>query len=269
MNINGMHVVVTGGSRGVGPHIARAMIQRDAKVTVVARNATLLAEVGAELGAAAVPVDLSDFDAVDTLLPRAEQANGPVDVLINNAAINIPGALVNQGPGVIRTVGVTNLLTPLELCRQALAPMLERGYGAVVNISSLAGELAMRNVIPYSSSKAGLTIATRALQRELRGTGVTAHLAVLGVVDTEMIGDTNKDPVGAQIAGRFGVIPIKDPREVGERIVTMIERNQKACVIPAVGNPFHRVRLIPSRIADAILVGSPPSLPQRNRKGHS
>jgi hypothetical protein len=78
-----------------------------------------------------------------------------------------------------------------------------------------------------------------------------------------MIDDTNKDPVGAAIARRFGVIPVKDPRDVGERIARQIERNRQVCFTPRIGDPLHRIRLLPTRLADLILIGSPRSLPQR------
>jgi short-subunit dehydrogenase len=260
VHLAGSHVVVTGASRGIGLEVARVLADRGARLSIVARNRDLLGKVADELGAHPVPTDLCDLEQVQALLPTAREENGPVDLVINNAAINIPGALVHLSAEQVRTVLTTNLLAPLEICRQALQEMTVRDHGMVVNVSSLAGELAMRNVIPYSASKAGLAIATRALQRELRGTRVKAQLVVLGVVDTDMIADTNADPVGAQIAKRFAALPSADAHDVATRIVEGIERGRKGQVIPPIGAPFHHIRLIPTRIADAILVGSPRSL---------
>lgn len=262
MHLAGIHAVVTGASRGIGLEVARALKDRGARLTIVARNRTLLEKVGAELGAHPLPVDLSDLEQVGSLLAQARAENGPVELIVNNAAINIPGALVHLSAEQVRSVLTTNLIAPLEICRQGLQEMTARDRGMVVNVGSLAGELAMRNVIPYSASKAGLSIATSALQRELKGTNVKAQMVTLGVVDTDMIADTNSDPVGAQIAKRFAALPSADARDVGERIVTGIERERKSHVIPPIGAPFHHVRLLPTRIADAILVGSPRSLGQ-------
>jgi len=256
----GTHVVLTGASRGIGLELARVLAARGARLSIVARNRELLRKVADEIGAHPLPTDLSDLTQVDALLPAAREANGPVDVVINNAAINIPGALIHLTGEQVRTVLTTNLIAPLELCRQALQEMTARDHGMVVNVGSLAGELAMRNVIPYSASKAGLAIATRAMHRELRGTRVKAQMVVLGVVDTDMIADTNADPVGAQIAKRFAALPSAAPDIVAERIVEGIEADRKGQVIPSLGAPFHHIRLIPTRIADAILVGSPRSL---------
>jgi short-subunit dehydrogenase len=86
------------------------------------------------------------------------------------------------------------------------------------------------------------------------------QLVVLGVVDTDMIADTKADPVGAQIANRFGAAPTLDAHDVAVAIVDGIESRRQGMVLPRLGAPFHHIRLIPTKVADAILIGSPKSM---------
>lgn len=259
MRITGAHVVVTGASRGLGRSLAQVMAERGAKVTLVARNAAKLGEVADQVGGVALPTDLSNLEQLDGLRARAEEAHGPIDLLINNAAINLVGPFAGNTATELRGLLTTNLLTPLELTRALLPEMIARGHGGVVNVSSLGGEIALRAVIPYGAAKAGLAMATRALQRELRGTNVLALLIVLGLVDTDMADELNDDAVGAALFSRFGMIKPIPPKQVANRIANGIERDRKVVVIPSIGTPAHSIRQIPSRLIDLTMFGSPPT----------
>jgi NAD(P)-dependent dehydrogenase (short-subunit alcohol dehydrogenase family) len=87
MELSGKHVVVTGGSRGIGENMAREFARRGAKVTVVARNVDALNRVAAEIAGNAVVADLTDDSVVDTLIENIERMHGPIDVLVNNAGL--------------------------------------------------------------------------------------------------------------------------------------------------------------------------------------
>jgi NAD(P)-dependent dehydrogenase (short-subunit alcohol dehydrogenase family) len=153
----------------------------------------------------------------------------------------------------------TNLLTPLELSRRVLDGMLARRRGAVVNISSFGGEVALRNCVPYSASKSGLTLATQVMQRELRGTGVNAQLVVLGTVATDMFDDARQQLVGRAIADRFNKLPAVALSEVGTRVADLVENERSAIVLPGLGTPLHAIRSLPSRLFDLALIGTPGS----------
>ncbi len=188
MHLAGAHVVVTGATRGIGLALADAFAAAGATITAVARPGARLDALTARSWRT-LAVDLSVAAEVDGLIERAASTAGPVDVLINNAGLNRAQVLAGTDARALRSILTTNLVTPMELIRQVLPFMLERRHGAVVNISSVAGELALRNQVPYCASKSGLTHATRALQRELKNTGVSAHPVVLGLVATDMIDD--------------------------------------------------------------------------------
>jgi NAD(P)-dependent dehydrogenase (short-subunit alcohol dehydrogenase family) len=257
VRLEGTHALVTGGSRGIGRDIAAALAARGARVTIVARDPAALERAGRELGAGTVVADLSDLEQVGSVFLRAEADQGPVGVLVNNAGVQCTTPLAETESEVLRAQMVTNLLTPLELSRVAVRDMLARGVGAVVNISSVAGDAAMGKQVGYCSSKAGLTAATRCLQRELRGTGVHAMLVALGLVTgTDMEKDLRSDPVAEAMLGRFGMLPELTPAEVGRRVADGIESGRSTLVLPAIAAPMHYLNQIPTRLVDALLLGT-------------
>ena len=262
MDLAGSHVLITGATRGIGLEVARDLSARKATVTIVGRDPSRLAEVAQELSVKAIHADLSDEEQLATLVSRAERDNGPIDVLVNNAGLLVPGNLARMPSSDLRAVVVTNLLAPLELSRSVLDGMLRRRRGVIVNISSLAGEMALRNMLPYGATKSALSLATRGLQRELRGTGVKALLVVLGSVATEMtVRDSNRDPVTAATNRRFSRLAPLPPTEVATKIVTALERDRKVLMLPWYATPVHPLRMLPSRLADALLAGLPRSHP--------
>jgi short-subunit dehydrogenase len=261
MKLDGSHVLVTGATRGIGRQLAEELSARGARLTLAARKQAELEALASGLEASAVLADLSDDEQVATLIPRAQELGGPVDVLVNNAGVFIPGALARLSAAELRDGLMTNLFAPLELARAALPGMLERGRGQIVNMSSLAGEMALRNMIAYGASKSALSHATRALQRELRGTGVRALLVMLGSVDTEMTTiDSNRDRVTAATNQRFSRLAPLPVSKVTPKIADAIENDRSILVMPGYGRPMPPIRMLPTRAADALLRGLPPSL---------
>jgi short-subunit dehydrogenase len=257
MRLRGAHVVVTGATRGIGRALADELAGRGARLTLVARDGALLAKTAAELGASGVTADLAVREQLATVIPAAERANGPVDVLINNAGLQAATPLAHIDPARLHDVIVTNVVAPLELCRQALQTMLPRRRGALVNVTSLAGEFALRNIIPYCSSKAALTTATHALRRELTGTGVLTQLAMLGYVATDMMDESQADPISGAQATRLGRLPALTPESVATSVADGIERGRAVMVLPPVAAPVHHFRQLPTRLVDAIMIGIP------------
>jgi uncharacterized protein len=262
MRLDGAHVLVTGATRGIGRRIADAMASRGARLSLVARSADALDLVAGELGAKAIQADLSEPAATAGVIPAARAAHGPVDVLVHNAALNPVGPLARIGEEALLAALLTNLHAPLELARAALPDMLERRQGAIVNLCSMAGAMAMRNAMPYGTTKAGLMLATRTLKRELRGTGVNAHLVVLGIVNTEMVPRAaEEDPLTRATTDRFAdrITPL-DAQDVAERVVEAVATDRRRdLVLPPVAAGMLGLINVPTRAADLLWMGLPPS----------
>jgi short-subunit dehydrogenase len=262
MRLEGAHVLITGANRGIGRRIAEVMGSRGARLSLVARNAEALDAVAGELDANAIHADLSDPSATAGVVPAAEEEGGPIDVLVNNAALNPVGPLGRVAQEALLATVLTNLHAPLELTRAALPGMLERRRGAIVNISSMAGAMAMRNAMPYGTTKAGVMLATRTLKRELRGTGVNAHLVVLGIVNTEMVPRAaEEDPLTRATTDRFAdrITPL-DAHDVAERVVEAVATDRRRdLVMPPVAAGMLGLTNVPTRAADLLWAGLPPS----------
>jgi short-subunit dehydrogenase len=186
MEIDGAHVLVTGASRGIGEGLARAFAAAGGRVTLVARTAAAVEGLAAETGGTALVADLAGADGRAGLIARAEEASGPVDVLVNNAGVDATGALSAIDPADLERLVAVNVLAPMELTRQALPGMIDRGRGHVVNMSSLAGTAVLPGMVAYAASKAALTHFTAGLRADLRGLPVGTTVIEVGLVPTEM-----------------------------------------------------------------------------------
>lgn len=197
-HIHGRHALLTGGSRGLGPTIARAFLREGARVTLTARTADALTAVANDLSAVKAPVhtvaaDVGDEDDRRRLLEEAEAALGPVDILINNAGVELIAAYASLPPERIRTIVRTNLDAPLMLSHLVLPGMIERGRGHIVMMSSLGGKKGSPYSATYAATKAGLIAWTDAVRAELRGTGVGASVVCPGFVsEAGMFADRNQ-----------------------------------------------------------------------------
>ena len=186
MKLDGARVVVTGASRGLGAELVTAVAARGARVVLVARTAELIEKRAGDLGGEAYPADLADPAGIYALVHAIER-DGPIDVLVNNAGVDLTGRLVNADPAAIAALYSVNLVAPVLLCRTVIPGMLQRGRGHILNVSSLAGTNVLPGLEPYSSSKAGLTHFTAALRDELHGKPIGVTLAELGPIDSTMM----------------------------------------------------------------------------------
>src|SRR5581483_75530 len=132
---------------------------------------------------------------------RLEEAAGPVDVLVHNAAVAIVGRLAEQDADAVPMSLAINVVAPMELTRRLLPGMLERQRGRIVSISSLAGVAAFPTLSTYGATKAALGHFTSALQRELRRSPVRATLVLLGeVAGTELMETARSSPTIAAVS---------------------------------------------------------------------
>lgn len=214
-----MHIVITGASSGIGASLARSLAALpDAKITLVARRRHLLEQIASELAVQTfvVEADLSDVATATDWLAEAERRNGPVDVLVNNAGVQIIARTeavdVERGEASL----ALNLMTPLRLTRALLPGFIARRRGTIVNIASLAALAPTPGMTYYNASKAGLAGASEALRGELRRSGVHVVTVYPGIVATAMA-DGALSAYGTNLALRL------QPRGTTEGLAAMVK----------------------------------------------
>ena len=208
-------ILVTGGGRGLGRAIALAAAREGAAVGVLGRTAQTLEETAAEarshgVGAASAAADVADASAVEAAVSRLSEALDGLDGLVTAAAVDCAWAPTGEIELAEwdRTIAV-NLSGAFYCCRFALPHLVAAGSGAIVNITSVAGERAWADDVAYNASKAGVELLTRTIAVEYAARGVRANCLAPGVIDAGM---TNDLPTGDERerlrrlhpAGRFG-----------------------------------------------------------------
>ena len=257
MNLSGARVVVTGASRGIGAALATECAIRGARVALVARSQEQLAKLAADLGGEAYAADLADSSAIVPLVRRIE-ADGPVDVLVNNAGLDLTGALTELPADKIEQLLAVNLLAPILMCRAILPGMQARGGGHIMNVSSLAGTNALPGVLPYSSSKAGLSHFTAGLRAELKGTDVTTTLAEIGPVESSMMDSLRGHAPTQRALTRLATLRLSvdlDITTVVDALVDAIERERRHVRLPRRDALFPLLTEAPRRMTEWLLAG--------------
>lgn len=190
-DLTGRTALVTGGGSGLGLAIATGLARAGARVAINGRNRDRLEAAAARLaddGAAPLiaPFDVADAAAVRDGVAAVEQAIGRVDILVNNAAVNVRGPLDAFSDADWRATMAANLDGPFHVTRAVLAGMKARRRGKIVNICSLASDLGRPNIVPYAVSKGGLRQFTRALAVELAPFNIQVNGIAPGFFRTEM-----------------------------------------------------------------------------------
>jgi NAD(P)-dependent dehydrogenase (short-subunit alcohol dehydrogenase family) len=189
--LSGRHALVTGASRGIGAAIAAALAADGVRLSLVGRDATRLAAVSAQLGGAdrAVPVvaDITQASSVREAFATARRQLGPVHILVNNAGQAASAKFTDTDETLWnRLLGVN--LTGTYLCtREAIADMLQAGFGRVVNIASIAGLRGAAYISAYVASKHAVIGLTRALALEYATRNITVNAVCPGYADTDLV----------------------------------------------------------------------------------
>lgn len=188
-SLRGKHAVVTGGGSGIGLAIARALGEAGARLTLVGRDAGKLGAARGELGGMGVevfPGDLSCVDKIDGYAGELVQQYGGADILVNAAGITKREAAREMSAETWRAIVDTNLSAPFFLARALVPPMLEKGWGRILNIASLQSRLAFDGGIAYGASKGGVAQLTRAMANEWSAGGVNANALAPGFFATQL-----------------------------------------------------------------------------------
>jgi short-subunit dehydrogenase len=175
---------VTGASSGIGRATALRLAREGARVIALGRDQAALEEVTAATSGDAIVADLSKTEDVERAAAEALAMMGRVDVLVNNAGEGWAGRFVDMDLERAERLVQTNLLAPIRLTRALLSGMLQRGGGHIVNVSSIAGHVGVRDEAVYAATKAGLIAFSESVRQELPGTGVGLSVVSPGVVAT-------------------------------------------------------------------------------------
>ena len=235
LSLRGRSAIVTGAGRGIGRSIALSLAEAGADVAVAARTPSDLEEVAAEIRALgsrafAVPTDVSDSSQVEYMVEATLEQFGSIDVLVNNAGINLRLPLVPLPDGVpdwlrvpraadssitddewqrVQSVNVSGVMYG---CRAVAPHMLARSRGKIINVSSVQGKAAVPYYSAYAVSKAAVNMLTRVLALEWAQHGIQVNALCPGSYETDMAGDLWTDPAKAERAA--AMIPMGRPGDL-------------------------------------------------------
>ncbi|MBI4184849.1 MAG: acetoacetyl-CoA reductase [Proteobacteria bacterium] len=205
----GRVALVTGGTRGIGREICLALKGAGYRVAANFHANDEAAETFArESGIPVYKWDVARFDACKAGVERLVADLGPVEILVNNAGITRDATLHKMAPEQWQAVIDTNLGSCFNMCRCVIEPMRQRGFGRIVNIGSINGQMGQYGQVNYAAAKSGIHGFTKALAQEGAAKGVTVNAIAPGYVDTEMVRAVPKDVLEKIIAripvGRLG-----------------------------------------------------------------
>jgi len=212
--------VVTGGSRGIGASISKALKAAGYNVAAnYAGNDEAAAKFKAETGIPVYKWDVSDFDACSAGLAKIAKEVGPIDILVNNAGITRDGMLHKMTKEQWYAVINTNLNSLFNMTRPVIEGMRERGFGRVISISSINGQKGQMGQTNYSAAKSGDIGFTKALAQENANKGITANVICPGYIATEMVKAIPQEVLDKSILPQIPVRRLGEPEEIARCVV--------------------------------------------------
>jgi NAD(P)-dependent dehydrogenase (short-subunit alcohol dehydrogenase family) len=240
--LTGKVAFVTGGSRGIGLAIARALVAEGVQVTITGTNESHLAKARREIEAAgpgaveSLRGDVRRYDEVERAVSATVTRFGGLDFLINNAGVGVFAEVAEMSPEDWNRVIETNLTGVFNACHIAIPHLRRRGGGFIINISSLAGKNAFAGGAAYCASKTGLNAFSEALMQELRYDDIRVSYVMPGSVATGFSGPST--PIRASNEMRGGDWKIS-PDEVADVVLNLLRHPRRS--LPS------RVELRPSK----------------------
>jgi short-subunit dehydrogenase len=232
MEVRGANALITGAAGGLGHYIARALAAEGTNLALSdLPNPELEAlrdEIrGAGVDAEALPADLRNREQLDGLIANAEQAIGPLDVVVNNAGLEFGGAFTVHTREELEAIVEVNLLATMELTRQVLPGMLERGRGHIVNLASMAGKTASPNLASYSATKHAVVGFTHSLRGEYAEQPV--GFSAICPIFISRVGMYGR--LEGQVGDPPRMLSAEPPEAVGEAVVKAIREDRAEIIV--------------------------------------
>lgn len=242
IDLDGAHVVITGGARGIGRATAEAFLARGAKVSIGDLDLAAATATAGEIGASAHRVDVADAASYDPFVTAAETEHGPVDVLVNNAGVMPSGSFLEQTPATDQLTMAVNVQGVLNGMRRVLPGMVDRRRGHVVNIASLAGKFPVPGLAVYNASKFAVVGLTAATRLEMAPHGVTLTAILPSAVDTDLASGFDMKP-----------IPKVKPSDIADAVVDSVRNRAAEIAVPRyVGALAAGTHLVPVPVMDRV-----------------
>src|SRR5512140_248297 len=223
-SLDGKVALVTGGSRGIGLAIARALAAESAQVVITGRSEAHLASARHEIEAAGpakvetLQADVRRYDETSRAIAGAVSRFGGLDVLVNNAGVGIFADVAEMTPEQWTEVIETNLTGVFNACHAAIPHLRRRGGGTIINISSLAGKNSFTSAAAYCASKAGLNAFSESLMQEVRYDNIRVSYIMPGSVATEFSSGDAARGADWKIA----------PEDVAEIVLDVVRQNPRS-----------------------------------------
>jgi len=222
-HLHGLHIAITGGARGIGAATAERLRRDRAHVTLGDVDVAAVEATAARLGAVGLEVDVTDRASFTAFLDAAEAAQGPLDVLINNAGIMPIGPFLEEPDAVARRQFAINVDGVILGMKIALPRMVARGHGQVVNLASAAGRIPVPGEATYVATKHAVVGLSEAVRGELEGTGVGVMTVLPNLANTRL---------GSGMRAARGMKKL-EAADIADAIVDGLVRGRPEVYVPA------------------------------------
>ena len=243
-------VLITGASSGIGAAIARLFAREGARLALAARSADKLHSFAASLGpnALAIPTDVTDPDQVRRMVEATVERFGRLDILVNNAGVGVYAPVAGMPPEWFEAGVATNWLGPLHAIQSAVPHMRRQGGGQIINISSVAGKIAIPWMGVYCATKFALNALSASLRMELAADGIQVISVCPGRIATRFGENALRD-------SRFRLFPMNgiSAERVARAVLRASMRGSREIVVPASNWLFVWLYMLFPRLVDYVM----------------
>jgi NAD(P)-dependent dehydrogenase (short-subunit alcohol dehydrogenase family) len=215
--------IVTGGGSGIGLAIAQKFVENSITTIIIGRDKSKLDKAQEQLGELCIPMqgDLNHLETIPGLVSQIIDEYGHIDVLVNNAGINMKKDLTEVTDEEFQRIILTNVTGVFAISREVAKCMIEKGSGSIINISSMASQYGIPKVIAYSASKSAIEGMTRAMAVELSPKGIRVNCIAPGFIATDMSAKAlNNDPERKnKVMSRTPMGELGSPADIGDSAV--------------------------------------------------